>query len=88
MKRWSYILNALLIIVLIMPLSVHAEESIEVDYCNFFLQDRARTSVEIYLSFANSDLKFLKTDSNYIAQAEITMILYDEEGNFVQELSS
>ncbi len=88
MTKWPHILNNMVIFLLFASSAFSSEKNIKIDYCNYFTLDSSVTTVEIYLSFANNDLKFIKTDSSYIAEAEIAMILYDEAGNFVRELSS
>lgn len=80
-------LNYLLILLFVATSAFGSEHNIHIDYGNYFTSDISHTTVELYLSFANTDLKFIKTDSNYIAEAEIVMVLYDEAKNFVRELS-
>ena len=63
-------------------------KAIMFDYANFRVQDSCVTDLEIYCEFANSDLQFIKSDSEYIAIAEVVAVLYDDKGNYINELST
>jgi len=67
-------------------LQASTHHSIRYDWANFQTDDKNATMLEVYLNFANKDIQFIKKDSIYVANAELTAVLYDMKGNFVQEI--
>lgn len=77
----------LFVILLLATTTSYAEKnSIAFDYCNFKIENNSKTNLEIYCQFSNSKLSFLKTEEGFTANAEINIILYDKEGEFVDEI--
>ena len=85
-RRFIKTVNLIIALIIFNNLA-NASNSIIFDYASFKTKDSTTTYVEIYYQFANSDLQFIKNDSNYVANVEISAVLYDITGNFVTEIS-
>jgi len=60
--------------------------SMTCDYCNFKIEDKATTDLELYCQFPHTLLTFQKEDSIFAAETEIAVTLFDSLGNFADEI--
>lgn len=87
-KNSLYVIHSLLLMILFTLMSnVHAETNhISFDCCSFKIENETKTNLEIYCQFPHSQFTFYKNDSGYTAETEINVVLYDEEGEFVDDI--
>ncbi|MFZ5515575.1 MAG: hypothetical protein ACOY90_02990 [Candidatus Zhuqueibacterota bacterium] len=73
---------------MVWPLPGRADEpnSMTCDYCNFKIEEEAITDLELYFQFPHTSLTFQKVDSVFAAETEIAVTLFDEQGEFVDEI--
>lgn len=92
-KKWNFNLLPIILLTLLIfilngsiPVLANSTQKLFVDYCNF--KGTEKNNLEVYCQISNSDLSFVTNDSGFNARFEISALLYDTEGNFIEEVST